>query len=349
MKFKTRFFVFFVFLSFGIQTTESQMESKTLIQLLNFSNTLIQDGEIKFLIYRNFPIRPDDLGGEHQMLLANWEKQLIENPPNSKNPEALRKEILGYLEREKRYGNFRDSEDRFVFIEGNLVFQNEYVYRLEATSRFEKFPSLAYNRFFNGGGLFFFASNGKNKIKGRLPEQFANDNRIGSFELSENLILPDALMAMHLPSFQIIDETQAEVQLIGTDVGDPTYIITHFPYERVKAKVYVKLKSGLPEVYQVKYYYLSDSPRADEEGYWLREINIYSDFEWVEELNINVPKVRELQEFCSEDEFMRHHGILMIKEMNFNLGLPDDFFECDVKEMSNDSGRRKRIRGMDSE
>ena len=325
------------------------MDPKALIQLLNYSSSLIQDGEIKFLLYRKFPVHPDDLGGSHQRLIANWEKQLIENPPKSKNPEALRKDILGYLEREKRYGKFSDSKDRFIFIEGNLVFQNQFVYRMEATSRFENFPSLGSYRFFNGGGLFFFVSNGTNRLKGRLPEQFANDNRIGNFEWGKSVILPDALMAINLPSYHLINETQAEVQLTETDVGDLTYIITHYPIEKVKAKFYVKLKSGLPEVYREEFYYLSDSPRADSEGYWLRKVNMYSDFEWVEGLNITVPKVRELQEFRSEDGFMRHHGIMVIKEMDFNLGLPDNFFDWDEAEITNDSGKRKRIRGMESE
>ncbi len=348
MKIKVCLLVILIFLFVGIKTTESQMDPKTLIQLMNYSNSLIQDGEIKYLLYRQFPEHPDELGREHQKLLANWEKQLVENPPKSKDPEALRKQLLGHLEREKRFGKFRDSKERFIFMEGNLVFQNENVYRLEAISRFENFPSLDSHRFFNGGGLFFFVSNGKNRLKGRYPEQFANDNRIGYFEWEDGVIFPDVIMGIDLPASPPINESHAEVQFTETDNGDPTYIVTHFPYDKVKKKIYVKLKSRLPEVYREEFFYLSDSPHADAEGYWLRKVNMYRDFESVEELNITVPKVRELQEFRGKDMFMRHHGIMVILEMDFNLGLPDHFFDWDEKDITLDSGKRKRIRGMDS-
>lgn len=46
---------------------------------------------------------------------------------------------------------------------------------------------------------------------------------------------------------------------------------------------------------------------------------------------------------------MRHHSVLIIKEMDFNLGLPDNFFDWDETEITNDSGKRKRIRGKESE
>ena len=77
------------------------MESKTLIDLLNYSRALIQDGEIKFIYFSQFPTHPDDVGAKHRKLVTGWERQLRENPPKSRNPEALRKEILRYLEEEK--------------------------------------------------------------------------------------------------------------------------------------------------------------------------------------------------------------------------------------------------------
>lgn len=60
-------------------------------------------------------------------------------------------------------------------------------------------------------------------------------------------------------------------------------------------------------VFKEEFYYQSESPYADTEGYWLRKIDMYRDFELVEALSIAFPRVREAREFRSSDRFMRHH------------------------------------------
>ena len=321
------------------------MESKTLIQLLNYSRTLIQNGEIKFLFYEQFPIHPDDVGNRQRVLVNNYEKQLRENPPKSENPAGLRKEILRHLEKEKKFGKFRDK--MFSFVESNLVFQNkpQFGYRMEVVSRFENYPSFDSTRFFNGGGLFYFLSNGTKTLRGCPPDQFANDRRTGSLERRDRAEHPEVIMAQGLPPTFSIDETGAEVRLLKDSIDHPVYIITYRPRGEIKKKVYVKIEAGLPKVTREETYYKSESSRADAEGYWLRLVKTYNDFEYVKGLNIAIPKVREEQEFRSVDDFMRRRTIMVIKEMNFNLGLPTDFFDWDESELTNDNGKRKRIRG----
>ena len=324
-----------------------QMDVSTLIQLLNFSKTLVQDGEIKFLFYEQFPTHPDDVGDTQRFLIKDYEKQLRENPPKSENPASLRKEILRRLEREKKFGKFRDSEKKFSFVEGNLVFQKkpQYGYRMEVISRFEGYPSLELFRFFNGGDLFYFFSNGTKTLRGLLPGQVANDRRIGHLERRDLPNHPEVMMATQLPPAFSINETKAEVRLLEDNNDEPVYIITSRSGEKIKKKVYVKIESGLPEVTHEETYYKSDSPLADAEGYWLRLVNIYGDFERVDGLNITVPKVREEQEYRGSDGFMRRRTVMVIQEMDFNLGLPINFFDWDESELTDDEGRRKRIRG----
>ncbi len=327
------------------------MDPKTLIQLLNYSRTLIQDGEIKFIFYKQFPTHPDDVGAAHRKSVMDWERQLRENPPKSKNPEALRREILGYLEEEKKYGDFRGSKEFFSFVEANLVFQEypQSAHRMQIISRFEKYPSFGSTRFFNGGGQFCFFSNGTKAFRWDPPGQFANDRRVGHVEERANKTHHEADLAKGLPPTNFIDETQAEVDLSKNSAGVPTYIITFSPRENIKAKVYVRLKDDLPEVYREESYFKGESPQADAEGYWLARVKLYRDFERVEALNITVPKVREDHQFRRVDGFMRYRNIMKIKEMDFNLGLPDNFFDWDETETTNESGKRKRIRGKESE
>ena len=329
------------------------MEANTLIQLLNFSKTLIQDGEFHFLYYVKYPTHPDDVGSEHQNMRAMWEKQLRENPPKSENPEALRKTILGYLEREKEYGAFRGTdEDIGAFLEAHVVFQVlpgnsklklPFAYRVAHISRFENYPSLGHLRFFNGGRERNLFSNGSQILVDGIPNQFANDRRRGNLVLNKELYEFTVVTATYLPPSNPIDETRAEVHLSKTDMGKTVYIITDYPFENVKVKVYVRLKNGLPEVFREEYYYRSDSPHADTEGYWLRQIKMYRDFERVETLNIAFPKVREEQEFRAIDRFMRARTILTITEMDFNLGLPQNFFDWNEAELNTDDGFRKHI------
>ena len=328
------------------------MEAKTLIQLLNYSKTLIQNGELKFLVYRKWPVHPDDAGKAHRSMLVIWEKQLRENPPKSENPERLRKKILGYLEQEKRYGGFVDN--MISFTEVNLVFQVlpeeqapriRHAYRSEFINLFDNYPSLAHHRFFGAGSQRNWFSNGSETLRGIFPSQFSKTNRlVGLLERPEEDGHPLEIKEVaYLPPSSRIDETDAEVHLSETDTGETVYIITHFPYENTKAIVYVRLRNGLPEVFREEFYYQSESPVADAEGYWLRLVEMYHDFERVKTLNIAFPKARERQEFRSEDGFMRMHATLKIKEMDFNLELPANFFDSDETSLIGDDGKHRYI------
>ena len=321
------------------------MDAKDLIQLLNYSKTLIQDGEIKFLFYEQFPRHPDDVGDIQRFFLNDYEKQLRENPPRSENPAALRKEILIHIEEEKKFGKFRDK--LLSFVEGNLVFQGtpQYGYRMEVISRFEGYPSFESLRFFNGGSLFYFFSNSTKTLNGILPGQVANDRRLGSVRRVDFTEHPEVIMATGLPPTISINETEVEVCLLDNNIDEPVHIITYRHSEKTRTKVYVQIKSGLPEVTREETYYKSDSPHADAEGYWLRLVNTYSDFERVDGLDITVPKVREEQEYRGSDGFMRRRTVMVITEMDFNLGFPTDFFDLDESELANDEGRRKMIDG----
>ena len=82
---------------------------------------------------------------------------------------------------------------------------------------------------------------------------------------------------------------------------------------------------------------------ADEDGYWLRVATDYSDFEEVKSLNLSFPKVRDTREYRSVDRFVRRRTVLTIKEMDFNLGFPANFFDWDEAELTYDDGRRRHI------
>ena len=142
----------------------------------------------------------------------------------------------------------------------------------------------------------------------------------------------------------IIDWTQVEVELLKNSPEVPAYIITYFPKKKYKEKVYVRVKSGLPVVFREETYFKGDSPQVDAEGYWLVQARIYSDFERVEALNIFVPKVRENRQFRRIDGFMRYHAIIIIKEMNFNLGLPENFFNWAETELTDDNDKQEKNR-----
>ena len=345
-------FLILLFLS-GIRIGAGQIDDKTLIQILNVLNTVIQDGEIKCLFYQRFPTHPDDVGVEHAKFMENWEKQLSENPQKSQNPTAVRKQILKHLEQEKKYGGFQGSENQFQFTELNLIFrvfpaqnpiETKYAYRLESVSFFDNYPSLGHLRFFNGGCLLYFFSNGAKNLRGNPPNQFANDRRIGYLERREENLQFQVITALSIPPSYLIDEKEAAVSLSEID-GETVYVITHHPVDRLKVLIYARLKNGLPEVFKEEFYYQSGTPLSDPERYWLRLTKTYSDFEHVNTLNMTVPKVREEHEYRGTDAFMRRHTVTTIKEMDFNLGLPTDFFDWDESELTDDDSRRKRIRG----
>ena len=328
------------------------MEPKTLIQLLNFSRTLIQDGEFHFLYYSKCPILPDEQT-PYEYRIAMFERQLRENPPKSKDPEGTRKLILEYLEEEKRYGAFSDTEEYASFLEGHLVFQAlptqknnlsfQHAYRMTQICRFENYPSFEHSRFFIAGRVCNIFSNGSNPLVGWMPQQFSNESEYGHFIRDNKQWKSEVNILTYLPPVNPIDEDAAEMQLSESDNGEDIYIITDQPFENAKAKIFVRLNDSLPEVFRVEYYSKSDSPNADEEGYWLRLIKLYRDFERVPGLNIMVPKVREHQEMRGKDGRIRIHKIITIKEMDFNLGLPQNYFDWNEDELNTDNGRRKHI------
>ncbi len=338
---------------------EPQVESNALIEFLNYSQTLIQNGEIQFLCYKQYFKRPEEVGAKHREILADLEVQLREEPLKSKNPEALRKEILREIENQKRYGAFRDSNEWCNFIEVNLVFQPKYAYRMEVISRFEKYPSFRFTHFFGGGGQFYRFLNGTKHLKGIFPIQFHNDRHTGSLEDVELEKPEDAFkfetkIATNLPPLTWVGiSADAKVHFTEDDFGMLVYVITCFHETRhldYKVKTYVRLKDDLPEVFREEVFHKEtfpkhDSPFADAEGYSLSEVTLFSDFEWVEALNITIPKVHEKLSFQYwRDNFMDNRTVLIIKEMDFNLDLPTNFFDWDKVDLSDDNGRQKQVR-----
>ena len=333
------------------------MEAKTLINLLNYSKTLIQNGEIKYLYYEQSFIRPENVGAEHSETIEDLKQQLREEPLKSQNPEALRKAILIELEKQKKYGAFRDSNELFSFVEVNLIFQPQYAYRMEVISRFERYPSFNAALFFGGGGQFYRFSNSVKQLNGGVPGQFSNSREIGYLEVIDLEQSEDAFsdftvnILTNLPSLVWYplptDEDLSKVYATKDSDDVPVYVITSFfkNGERRK-KIYVKLKDGLPEVFREEMYHKHDSPLSDTEGYRLSSVRMYSDFERVETLNIAVPKVIEERMFSfSDDEFLERRIIVIIKEMDFNLELPTNFFDWDVLELTGDNDRHEKIRG----
>lgn len=352
MKSKT-YLILCLLLACNVGTGRCEMEVNTLIQLLNFSQTLIQNGELTCLLYDKTPVHPDEIGEEHQSSLARWEKQLIENPPKSKNPEAVRKRILGLIEREKKYGGFRDNvrhcaEVNLVFqilppiapSNENLPYSSQYAYRYSRKRLFNDFPSLEHARFYAAGSLEYWVSNGVETLDWITPYQHGNERYIGTLKHREKYQKhPELIILFYPPLYKLSDAVSYKVSLSEDDTGEPVYIITYIPYDKEKVIVYVRVKNGVPEVFKLERYYKSESPRADAEGYWLRVVKTYRDFKWVEALNIAYPRVCELQEFYREDGFTRWHLVAIIKEIDFNLELPMNFFDWDESDLVNDDGR----------
>lgn len=351
------FFLLLLLLLMSMNIGNSQMDTKSLVSLLNFSKTLIKDGEIKFLFYERFPPHPDDVGEEQRRILAFRENEFREASKNS-NTETLKKDILQAIEEEKRYGGFRDSEENYQYLEVDLVFQvNPHPLKrglmlldgqLSMNSHFEKYPSLTSKRFFNDGNLIVRVNKSYQVLSQILPNQFANDQRIGSVR-NRSREHTGQLMGVptSVPPTHFIDEKRTKIEL-SESFEQMVYVITHFPFEdddQVMAKVYVRLNNKLPEVFREKYYYQSESPLADAQGYWLRVAAEYKDFEKVEQLNLTIPKVRVEKEYLNTDGFMRRKSVYTIKEMAFNLGLPSNFFDWDETELTGDDGKRKKIRG----
>ena len=343
---------------FGINTVESEMEAETLIQLINFYQTLIQDGEIKFLLYQKNPIHPDDVGKRQRTIISLWKEQMRDNVPKSQHPDALRRRLSNRIESEKKYGDFWDSNTRFVFLEANLAFQvfrgkgkpgdpwSQYTYRLEKNHLFENYPSVEHIRFFGGRLQKCTFSNPSKMLRVILPHQFDNDRIIGSSESLNpgipHLVTMSTDVPPGLPLITKAGKNEVILSKIATD--EHTYLLTFRTPKNLEIKIYVRIKNGLPEIFQQEFYHNYELPHTDTEKNRLFISKKYRDFEWVPELNITFPKVREEKRFRT-DGFMHQHIILTIKEMDFNIGFPADFFEWKESELTDDEGRWKNIRG----
>ena len=337
------------------------MDPKTLIELLNYSKTLIQNGEMKFLYYDQDFMPEEEVGVTHREVLEDLEMQLREEPPKDDDPEALRKEILKEIELEKKYGALEDSNEWFMFVEGNIVFQGNLVlrgtniYRLEVVSRFEKFPSLGSLRFYGGGGHYYHFSNGVKLIEGTFPTHLKNKALIGSLEgreldRPEDAYMPQLTVPLNIPGPVIpIDSTKFEVELTKDSAGMPVYLISRFHEERNNI-LHVRLTDGLPEVFREDNFdtrashfgRTKDSSTPEDQTRYLSFVILYRDFDRIESLNIRMPKVIERQQF-TPDGFMYRREIAIIKECDFNLDFPQDFFDWNETDLSTDDGKRKVI------
>lgn len=327
------------------------MDSKTLINLLNFSKTLIQNGEIKFLFYRQNFMPPEEVGVAHSEVLEDLERQLRENPPKDDDPEALRKEILKQIELEKKYGALEDSNEWFQFIECNLAFHMDYTYRLEIISRFENFPSLGSLRFYGGDGQFCRYSNSSKRLERVFPGHLDNDVTVGSFaeyELDDPMkaYMYEVFLAAHLPPPVVsIDETNSKVHLTKNSAGMPLYIITQFYKGKISYKFYVRINNGLPEVYKEEYYVIDDPSHPEGKQNYLSYVRLYRNFERVEKLNITIPKVVEVKLLALDEVSIEQHTIVEIKERSLNLEFPTNFFDWDKSDLTGNNDRNNKIHG----
>lgn len=337
-----------IFFLLGINTGESEMDVETLIQILNFYQTLIQDGEIKFLLYQKNSVHPNDIGKRQRAIISSWKEQIRNNVPKSPHPEILRRRLLNRIENEKEFGDFWETNARFAYIESNLAFQVfrrkgklgdswfQYTYRLERNRLFENYPSVEHIRYFGGRLQDCIFSNPSKKFKMVLPLQFANDRIVGSSE-SQNPGFPGSVtMTIDVPpGFLLTKAGKNEVFLSKIATDEHTYLLTYRNPKNMEIKSYVRFKNGLPEIFKQEFYLNNESPHTDTEKNWLIILKMYRDFEWVPELNITLPKVREEKRFRT-DGFMHQHTIVTIKEMDFNIGFPADFFEWKESEISDD-------------
>ena len=333
------------------KTGVGEMDGNSVIALLNYSKNLIQDGEMSFLFYEQFPTLPDEKG-ERLSAIVEFREQELRDADKDEDPAAYRKAIIKNLEKEKKYEPFQDSDKYFMFAEASLAFKKapDYVesglinYRMNVTCRFENYPSLGSIRYFNAGYEYLYLSNTVDNLLVLRATQFNNTAAVSGIDKART---EDTITTVndttHVPPTDLIDVKRAQVHPTEFS-GDRGYIITHFPYEDelFLKKVYVRI-SPLPEVFREEYYFQSDSPNANADGYWLRLRREYSDFYTVEGLNLAVPKVRVHKEFRS-DGLLHRQTVYTIQEMNFNLGLPDNFFEWQETDLQDDEGQMKEIR-----
>ena len=324
------------------------MESNTLIELLNNSKALIQNGELKFLYYLQSFMPEEEVGVAHREVLEDLEMQLQENPPKSADPERLRKLILEHIELEKKYGALEDSNDWFTFVEGNLVFQGKYTYRLEVISRFDKFPSLGSARFYGIGGHFWHFSNSSKYLEGLFPTHLKNSRLVGSLmgrelERPKDAYMFEISITRNIPGpVRPINPTKSKVELTKDDMGMPVYLINQYRKGIISLRFHVRLKDGLPEVFREDYFETKDPSIPEGQTHYLGAVRYYRNFDQVETLNIRVPKVIE-QQMLSPDGFIQSRVVILIMERDFNLEFPTNFFDWNEKDLATDEGRHKVI------
>ncbi len=334
------------------------MDASTTIELINFSKTLIQDGEILFLFYEQFPKSPEEKGKRLREIIA-FREQELSNADKDTDPGAYRQAILENLENEKMYEPFRDSDDFFKFAEVSLVFRMrpDYAtagggidYWMNAVDRFEKHPSLGSVLFFSAGYEYSFFGNGIDRLKVLRATQFHNTRITSGIdkEQAENTLREVSEVA-EVPPLHFIDPTRAKAE--PAEFGDERgFTITHFPFadnEEVRTKVYVRF-SPLPEIFREEYYFQSESPNADAEGYWLRVSAEHNDFQAIADLNLTIPKVRIYKEF-RPGGWLHRKTVYTVKEMAFNLELLDHFFDLQETDLDDDKGVRHEIREIRKE
>ena len=331
----------FVNISFG----ESQMDLQSMVELLNFSKLLVQDGEMTYLCYNYFPHSAEVKDKAMRDIIAFREEELRNNVEKRGDPN-LRPIILKNLETEKKYEPFRYSDAHFKSQECTLVFRmqddykkDEVDYRLVIRDRFENHPSLGSIRYFCGGYEYIFLRSGEDTLSLYRGSQFQISRVASTIQKSRRSDIAIAVnsTATVVPSMYV-DEASASMEY-SEYAGEKCYIISHFPREDdfLKVKVYVRF-SPLPEILREEYL----NKNAETEEYWLRLSKDYSDFETIESISLAIPKRRDQKEFRLNGE-LRRRTVYTIKEMDFNIGLPDDYFNWKLKDLDYDDGSRKRV------
>jgi len=334
------------------QKKNKQMDAQTLISILSFSKTLIQDAEIKLIWYEHYPTPPEDIGKFVQKGIEYSKQEYRDAPQKTSNPEALRKEILKDIESYKTYGPFHDSDEFFLFQEVNLVFQRIPVsagqppqcnFQAEKISRFDNFPSandapfpsVDFARYYNGGQQEYRVVNSDQRLDSTLPHQIHN-GRINGSRRVDSLKKEDSLLSRFPIRLPPVNIDKAEVQIEPAEVDrEAIFIITYPSFEKVLTKTYVRI-ADIPQIFREEHYYKSESPNANEDGYWLRLVEEYRDFVYFQTLGIAHPKIFEAREYRA-DGFMRRSTSITIIEMEFNQGLPANFFDWNIQEYLIDS------------
>ena len=327
------------------------VDTNSVISLINASKTLIQNGEISCLFFQQFPTHPDEKGRRLREIVAFREQEL--QNADEEGDRTFRQNILRNLEKEKKYEPFRDSTEYFQFVEIFLIFQMRPDYAITGNSidsvmscidRYENFPSLGHRRYFINGYEYLFLNNATEQITVSRGSQFSNtENYAGVERKYEEEKIDEVGYIAGIPPTRFILENEANVEATEFS-GEKGFIISYYPRiddKSVLTKVFVRSLPS-PQVFREEYYYKSESPNANGEGYWLTVRYKYSDFQMVNDLNFAVPKVRLIEEFDS-DGWLRRRNIYVLKEMNFNIGFPEGFFDLHVNDFDNDKGTRKNF------